>query len=200
MTAVDVTIRRAIVMPKIKTEHAGAKNGGGYWGKREEAKRVTRRLRRASGKQEEQKATTAPRSPSQYHVVFTPEDDCSAWNVHLVEKPNGCLVLTWGRSLAQTRRRIREALACALDDESAAHAAELIEQVKLPEIKKCAAIRKRREQVERSILEVERDASELARALRAKGFRPADIRELLGAARVVRERLTHAKRLGRATR
>lgn len=30
----------------IKTEHAGAKNGGGFWGKRADAKAVTRRLRR----------------------------------------------------------------------------------------------------------------------------------------------------------
>jgi len=33
-------------MMAIKTEHAGAKNGGGYWGKRAEAKRRSRRLRR----------------------------------------------------------------------------------------------------------------------------------------------------------
>jgi len=31
----------------IKTEHAGAKNGGGYWGKREEAKRKSSKVRRA---------------------------------------------------------------------------------------------------------------------------------------------------------
>lgn len=30
----------------IKTEHNGAKNHGGYWGRRVEAKAVTRRLRR----------------------------------------------------------------------------------------------------------------------------------------------------------
>ena len=30
----------------LKTEHAGAKNGGGYWGKRDEAKLVSRKLRR----------------------------------------------------------------------------------------------------------------------------------------------------------
>ena len=33
-------------MMAIRTEHAGAKNGGGYWGKRAEAKRRCRRLRR----------------------------------------------------------------------------------------------------------------------------------------------------------
>ncbi len=34
----------------IKTEHAGAKNGGGYWGKRREAKKVSNKLRREAGK------------------------------------------------------------------------------------------------------------------------------------------------------
>ena len=33
-----------------RTEHNGAKNGGGAWCKREDAKRVSRRLRRAQGK------------------------------------------------------------------------------------------------------------------------------------------------------
>ena len=33
-------------MMAIRTEHAGAKNGGGYWGKRAEAKSRCRRLRR----------------------------------------------------------------------------------------------------------------------------------------------------------
>jgi len=37
-------------MMAIKTEHAGAKNGGGYWGKRAEAKRRSRRLRRKEGR------------------------------------------------------------------------------------------------------------------------------------------------------
>ena len=35
---------------KIKTEHNGAKNGGGYRGERAVAKRVSNKLRRANGK------------------------------------------------------------------------------------------------------------------------------------------------------
>ena len=31
----------------IKAEHSGAKNGGGYWGKRVEAKRKSSKVRRA---------------------------------------------------------------------------------------------------------------------------------------------------------
>jgi len=35
---------------KVKTEHSGAKNGGGYWGTREEAKKISKKLRRANAK------------------------------------------------------------------------------------------------------------------------------------------------------
>jgi hypothetical protein len=37
-------------MRKIKTEHNGAKNGGGHWGKRDEAKRISKKIRRADDK------------------------------------------------------------------------------------------------------------------------------------------------------
>ncbi|MHA2067270.1 MAG: hypothetical protein ACXABY_23125 [Candidatus Thorarchaeota archaeon] len=44
-------------MPKkVKTEHSGAKNGGGYWGKREEAKKVSNKARRENDKKEAKKA------------------------------------------------------------------------------------------------------------------------------------------------
>jgi len=33
-----------------KTEHAGAKNGGGYWGKRHEAKTLSNKIRRAQSR------------------------------------------------------------------------------------------------------------------------------------------------------
>jgi hypothetical protein len=35
---------------KTKTEHSGAKNGGGYWGTREEAKKLSKKLRREKSK------------------------------------------------------------------------------------------------------------------------------------------------------
>ncbi len=35
---------------QIKTEHAGAKNGRGYWGKRVDAKKLSKKLRRAHDK------------------------------------------------------------------------------------------------------------------------------------------------------
>lgn len=34
----------------MKTEHAGAKNGGGFWGRRVEAKAVSRKARRRNDK------------------------------------------------------------------------------------------------------------------------------------------------------
>ena len=39
-------------MANIKTEHNGAKNGGGYWGTRKQAKKISKRLRRIFGKYE----------------------------------------------------------------------------------------------------------------------------------------------------
>ena len=51
-------------MASIKTEHNGAKNGGGFWGSRRIAKKVSKRLRRIAGKKE------IERSPFEYHKVF----------------------------------------------------------------------------------------------------------------------------------
>ncbi|MBI3556557.1 MAG: lytic transglycosylase domain-containing protein [Deltaproteobacteria bacterium] len=37
---------------RVKTEHSGAKNGGGYWGSRAEAKRLSKKHRRENSKKE----------------------------------------------------------------------------------------------------------------------------------------------------
>ena len=37
---------------KLKTEHAGAKNGGGHWGKRVEAKTLSKKARRINSKKD----------------------------------------------------------------------------------------------------------------------------------------------------
>jgi hypothetical protein len=39
-------------MASIKTEHNGAKNGGGFWGTRRIAKKISKRLRRIIAKKE----------------------------------------------------------------------------------------------------------------------------------------------------
>lgn len=41
-----------------KTEHSGAKNGGGHWGDRAEAKRVSKKRRRENEKSEIRNETT----------------------------------------------------------------------------------------------------------------------------------------------
>jgi hypothetical protein len=41
---------RAMAYERIKTEHAGAKNGGGAWMTRAEAKRASKRKRRQADK------------------------------------------------------------------------------------------------------------------------------------------------------
>ncbi len=38
-------------MGQIKTEHSGTKNGGGFWGRRAEAKRMCKKLRRTESKE-----------------------------------------------------------------------------------------------------------------------------------------------------
>jgi hypothetical protein len=45
-----------------KTEHAGAKNGGGYWGKRYEAKALSKKIRRAQSRKLENLAMTQSQS------------------------------------------------------------------------------------------------------------------------------------------
>lgn len=37
---------------RVKSEHTGAKNGGGFWGKRDEAKTASKKLRRQSDARE----------------------------------------------------------------------------------------------------------------------------------------------------
>ena len=39
-------------MKAIKVDHCGAKNGGGYWGLRVDAKRISKKLRRKNWKAE----------------------------------------------------------------------------------------------------------------------------------------------------
>jgi len=60
-----------MTMNKIKTEHNGAKNGGGYWGKRVEAKRISNKIRRA----DEKKMLTLTNESSLKKDWFHPEED-----------------------------------------------------------------------------------------------------------------------------
>jgi predicted RNase H-like HicB family nuclease len=122
-----------------------------------------------------------------YRVVYTPEG--TSWNATIPEV-QGCH--TWGRSLAEARRRVRDALACSLDDLSEVEAArvardaELIEDVRLPSptrgvLRRYGTVRARLEAEEGRLREVAREA---ARSLTTTaGVSLRDAGELLGLSR-----------------
>jgi hypothetical protein len=57
---------------KTKTEHNGAKNGGGYWGNREEAKKISNKVRRQIDKNESDQEGEEQSSKDQTHKTSTP--------------------------------------------------------------------------------------------------------------------------------
>tara|TARA_Y100000310_G_scaffold296859_1_gene329461 strand:+ start:84 stop:269 length:186 start_codon:yes stop_codon:yes gene_type:complete len=60
-------MRIYLPMAAIKTEHSGAKNGGGFWGTRSMAKKLSKRLRRIAARKQ------VDRSRFEYHKVFGDE-------------------------------------------------------------------------------------------------------------------------------
>lgn len=111
-----------------------------------------------------------------YRVVFT-RDESGAWIARVPDVP-GCH--TYGRTLDQARRRIREALSLWVDD---ADRAEFDEQIKLPAHVR-AAVNRSRSARERADRERERAQTETAATARTLideldlGLR--DAAELLG--------------------
>lgn len=65
------------------------------------------------------------------YTVRYERDDSGDWNASIPEV-DACY--TYGKSIRQARKRIREVLALCLDDDAAAEAAELVDDVKLPAI------------------------------------------------------------------
>jgi predicted RNase H-like HicB family nuclease len=63
------------------------------------------------------------------YTVRYERDETGWWVAQVKEAP---AAITQGRTIAEARRRIREALALALDDDAAAKRAKLIDDVKLP--------------------------------------------------------------------
>jgi predicted RNase H-like HicB family nuclease len=116
-----------------------------------------------------------------FTVVY--ERDESGWWVASIDSVPGCH--TQGRSIAQARQRIREALSVALDRSDAARVvrtAELVDDVRLPRplAKKLAGsrtARARAEAAEAKSHEATRDAAE---ALTSGGMSVRDAAELLG--------------------
>jgi predicted RNase H-like HicB family nuclease len=63
------------------------------------------------------------------YTVRYERDETGWWVAQVKEAP---AAITQGRTIAEARRRIREALALALEDDAAAKRAKLIDDVKLP--------------------------------------------------------------------
>jgi predicted RNase H-like HicB family nuclease len=102
----------------------------------------------------------APLTRGKYRVVFE-RDESGAWNARV---PSVRGSHTHGRTLEQTRRRIREALGLWVDD---ADSADLIEDVRLPEPARAAirTSRKARDVAHRRRQEAQAVTAEAARLL-----------------------------------
>ena len=119
-----------------------------------------------------------------YKVVYSPEG--TNWSA-TIPSVQGCH--TWGRSLSEVRKRIRDALACSLDDLSeqaaarVAREAEFVEEVKLPaRIRRTlAACRQKRERLTQAQAELQAEARRAALELTQEiGISLRDAGELLG--------------------
>jgi len=114
-----------------------------------------------------------------YTVRFDRDAD-SGWWVVTVPEIQGCL--TQGRSIAEGRRRIREAMALFID-ESEAERATLVDDVRLPpevrrQVQQVAAVRKRAERLHAQAQEVTRAA--VSDLTRRAGLSVRDAAEMLG--------------------
>jgi DNA-directed RNA polymerase specialized sigma24 family protein len=116
----------------------------------------------------------------EFQVIYTPDDDGVRWNARVKGKVNGTGCGTWGRSLREARANIRDAIATALEDDSAGDAAVLHEEFALPIAKRLAGLRARREKVEASVRELADESAEVARELQKQGYSMRDIAELVG--------------------
>lgn len=110
-----------------------------------------------------------------YAVVFE-QDETGAWIVWVPSVP-GCH--TYGRSLNEARKRIREALSLFVPN---ARTAELSEQIRLPaEIRQAVRLgTSARERADRATMEARRAATDAARRLISAGYSLRDAATLLG--------------------
>lgn len=114
----------------------------------------------------------------EYRVVYEPDE--GSWMVTIPGKPGGCACVTWGKSIAQARSRVREALAVCLEDDQAAEEAVFRESFRIPEAKALADLRKRRQRVDTAAAELAHDSAEEARRLVAEGYSTRDVAALVG--------------------
>jgi predicted RNase H-like HicB family nuclease len=123
----------------------------------------------------------AMRKPSTYQVDFERDSKSGEWTA-VIDRSQGVSCVTQGRTIAQARRRIREALALFLDDEAAAAQAELVENFVLPAaaksvLEKAVEARAAAQEAARASADLsERAAKSLAKA----GVSRRDAADILG--------------------
>ncbi len=127
-----------------------------------------------------------------YTVRF--EKDPSGWWIVTVPEVQGCL--TQGRSLAEGRRRIREALALFIDEAAAARA-ELVDDIRLPArtsavVRKVASSRAQLDQVQAKAMKATASAASVL--TRKLGMSVRDAAELLGVSHQRIQQLAGARR------
>ena len=115
---------------------------------------------------------------NRYKVRY--ERDPSGWWVVRVPEIQGCL--TQGRSIAEGRRRIREAMALFID-EAEAEQAVLVDDVRLPpavrrQIRRVASVRERAEKLRAKAQEATRAA--VSQLTGQAGLSVRDAAEMLG--------------------
>jgi len=114
------------------------------------------------------------------YTVHYERDESGWWVAQVKEAP---AAITQGRTIAEARRRIREALALALDDDRAAERAKLVDDVRLPAdvlraVKTLWAYRAQLEKDQQLVAKATDDAA--FKLLEKVGLSVRDTGELLG--------------------
>ena len=114
------------------------------------------------------------------YTVRYERDESGWWVAQVKESP---AAITQGRTIAEARRRIREALALALDDDAKAEKAKLIDDVKLPADVRRALVRaqvaRKRLEADAAIAQASTTAA-IAKLVKKLGLSVRDAGELLG--------------------
>lgn len=114
------------------------------------------------------------------YTVKYERDESGWWVAQVAEVP---AAITQGRSLAEARRRVREALAVALDDDLAARAAVLRDLVRLPATAKRLTASARSERARASVVAARAEKATWRAALQLTkgcGLSVRDAGEVLG--------------------
>ncbi len=131
---------------------------------------------------------------SRYTVKYE-RDETGGWVAQVKEVP---AAITQGRTIAEARRRIREALALALGDDERAERAKLVDDVRLPADVRKALVRaqRARQQLEIDMARVQVSTEVAIRQLVKKlGLSVRDASELLGISHQRVQQLVHQDRV-----